>query len=135
MPKIKRKKRLKQKSKSIFRKYAPVCCKSLFHHRKATATTTPSGLTYKIVQKEQVSNQLMVVFYFHYAGYFEDGNLFDSSYEDVNKAYGTFDENRAAQNGYQAFPFQAGKKDGMIPDFGRIKSDVLWGQSGLIHSF
>jgi hypothetical protein len=43
-------------------------------------------------------------------GYFEDGNLFDSSYEDVNKAYGTFDENRAAQNGYQAFPFQAGKK-------------------------
>jgi FKBP-type peptidyl-prolyl cis-trans isomerase 2 len=40
----------------------------------------------------------------------EDGNLFDSSYEDVNKAYGTFDENRAAQNGYQAFPFQAGKK-------------------------
>jgi FKBP-type peptidyl-prolyl cis-trans isomerase 2 len=65
----------------------------------------------------------------------EDGNLFDSSYEDVNKAYGTFDENRAAQNGYQAFPFQAGKKDGMIRIFGRIKSDVLWGQSGLIHSF
>jgi hypothetical protein len=28
----------------------------------------------------------------------------------INKAYGTFDENRAAQNGYQAFPFQAGKK-------------------------
>jgi hypothetical protein len=34
----------------------------------------------------------------------------------INKAYGTFDENRAAQNGYQAFPFQAEKKDGMIPD-------------------
>jgi hypothetical protein len=43
--------------------------------------------------------------------------------------------NRAAQNGYQAFPFQAEKKDGMIPGFWRIKSDVLWGQSGLIHPF
>jgi hypothetical protein len=58
----------------------------------------------------------MVVLFIFTMGYFEDGNLFDSSYEDVNKAYGTFDENRA-QNGYQAFPFQAGKKDGMIPGF------------------
>jgi hypothetical protein len=52
----------------------------------------------------------MVVLLFSLCGYFEDGNLFDSSYEDVNKAYCTFDENRAAQNGYQAFPFQAKKK-------------------------
>jgi FKBP-type peptidyl-prolyl cis-trans isomerase len=117
MPKIKRKKRhLKKEKKSIFRKIcASSCCKkSLFHHRKATATTTPSGLTYKIVQKEQVSNQLMVVIFT--MGYFEDGNLFDSSYEDVNKAYGTFDENRAAQNGYR-FSFSSRKKDGMIPGF------------------
>ena len=49
--------------------------------------------------------------------YFEDGNLFDSSYADVNKAYGKWDANRAAQNGYQPFPFQAGKKDGLIPGF------------------
>jgi hypothetical protein len=30
--------------------------------------------------------------------------------------------------------FSSRKKDGMIPGFGRIKSDVLWGQSGLIPS-
>jgi cyclophilin family peptidyl-prolyl cis-trans isomerase len=106
--------------KASLEKYAPVVTakKAYFNTVKSTATTTPSGLTYKIVQKgagiKPVDGS---TFYFHYAGYFEDGNLFDSSYEDVNKAYGTFDENRAAQNGYQAFPFQAGKKDGMIPGF------------------
>jgi hypothetical protein len=56
----------------------------------------------------------MVLFYFHYAGYFEDGNLFDSSYEDVNKAYGTFDENRAAKR-IPSFSFSSRKKNGMIP--------------------
>lgn len=85
---------------------------------KATATTTPSGLTYKVVKK---GNGVKPVdgstFFFHYAGYFEDGTLFDSSYEDVAKEYGKFDANRAAQNGYKAFPFEAGKKEGMIPGF------------------
>jgi hypothetical protein len=46
-------------------------------------------------------------FYFHYAGYFEDGTLFDSSYEDVCKEYGTYDANRAMQNGYN--PFLSGR--------------------------
>nr|WP_309759985.1 peptidylprolyl isomerase [Flavobacterium sp.] len=85
---------------------------------KATATTTPSGLMYTITQKGTgVKPPKGATFYFNYAGYFEDGTLFDSSYEDVNKAYGKFDANRAAQNGYQCFPFEAGKKDGMIPGF------------------
>jgi peptidyl-prolyl cis-trans isomerase A (cyclophilin A) len=43
--------------------------------------------------------------------------LFDSSYEGVCKTFGKFDQNRASQNGYQPFPFQAGKKDGLIPGF------------------
>jgi hypothetical protein len=49
--------------------------------------------------------------------------LFDSSYEDVNKTYGKYDENRA-QNGYQAFPFKQ-EKDGMIRIL-EVKLDVLW---------
>jgi peptidyl-prolyl cis-trans isomerase A (cyclophilin A) len=85
---------------------------------KASATKTASGLAYKIVKKGSgVKPADGTTFNFHYAGYFEDGSLFDSSYEDVSKAYGKYDANRAAQNGYQAFPFQAGKKDGMIPGF------------------
>ena len=85
---------------------------------KATAIETPSGLKYKIVQtgsgKKPVDGTTI---YVNYAGYLEDGSLFDSSYEEVNKTYGKFDQNRASQNGYQPFPFQAGKKDGLIPGF------------------
>jgi hypothetical protein len=46
---------LEAESKSIFRKIcASSCCKkAYFTTVKATATTTPSGLTYKIVQKSR----------------------------------------------------------------------------------
>jgi cyclophilin family peptidyl-prolyl cis-trans isomerase len=89
-----------------------------FASAKAEATTTASGLKYKITQKGSgVKPAEGTTFFFHYAGYFEDGNLFDSSMAEVAKAYGKYDANRDAQKGYQAFPFVAGKKDGMIPGF------------------
>lgn len=107
--------------------------KAFFDVTKTTATTTESGLTYKIIQKGSgVKPVDGSTFYFHYAGYFEDGNLFDSSYEDVNKAYGKYDERRAAQNGYQAFPFEAGKKDGMIPGFIEGLSLMSYGDKTLL---
>src|SRR6478736_733192 len=52
-----------------------------------------------------------------YAGYFENGSLFDSSKADISKAFGKYDEMRASQNGYSPIPFQAGRKEGMIPGF------------------
>lgn len=121
--------------RNLAAKYAAVVAakKAFFDATKATATTTASGLTYKIIQK---GNGIKPIdgstFYFHYAGYFEDGNLFDSSYEDVNKAYGKYDERRAAQNGYQAFPFEAGKKDGMIPGFMEGLSLMSYGDKSLL---
>jgi len=96
---------------------------------KAKATTTPSGLAYSVLTKGTgVKPVDGSTFYFHYAGYFEDGTLFDSSYEDVSKAYGKFDANRAAQNGYKPFPFEAGKKDGMIPGFIEGLSNMTYGE-------
>jgi cyclophilin family peptidyl-prolyl cis-trans isomerase len=106
--------------KAYLEKYSSVikAKTAYFAAEKAKATTTPSGLAYSVVTKGTgVKPADGSTFYFHYAGYFEDGTLFDSSYEDVSKAYGKFDANRAAQNGYQAFPFTAGKKDGLIPGF------------------
>jgi cyclophilin family peptidyl-prolyl cis-trans isomerase len=89
-----------------------------FADAKASATTTESGLKYKITQKgSDVKPAEGTTFYFHYAGYFEDGTLFDSSIAEVAKAYGKYDANRDVQKGYQPFPFVAGKKDGMIPGF------------------
>ena len=105
-----------------------------FATEKATATATPSGLVYKITQKGAgVKPADGTTFYFNYAGYFEDGTLFDSSYADVCKTYGKFDANRAAQNGYQAFPFQAGKKEGMIPGFLEGLSLISFGEKAIIY--
>jgi peptidyl-prolyl cis-trans isomerase A (cyclophilin A) len=89
-----------------------------FAATKAKATTTASGLKYVITQKGTgVKGAEGSTIYFHYAGYFEDGNLFDSSMPNVEKAYGKYNANRDAQGGYKAFPFTVGKKDGMIPGF------------------
>lgn len=101
-------------------KYGPVCTAKAkaMTETKATATETASGLKYKIIQKgtdKKPADGATV--YLHYAGFLEDGSLFDSSYESVNKEFGKFDENRAKQNGYQPFPFPYGKKDGLIPGF------------------
>lgn len=101
-------------------KYAPVKASKVKELAaiRAKATKTASGLEYTIVKqgtgKKPADGNTI---YIHYAGYLEDGSLFDSSYENVVKNYGKFDQNRANQNGYQPFPFQAGKKDGLIAGF------------------
>jgi len=101
-------------------KYAPVKADKVKYLAglRATATKSATGLEYKIIKNGTGKKPAEgTTFYIHYAGYLEDGTLFDSSYEDVAKTYGKFDQNRAAQNGYSPFPFQAGKKDGLIPGF------------------
>ncbi len=127
---------LEEETKRIeTKKYAGVVAskKAFFETTRANATTTASGLTYKITQKGSGIKPVDgSTFYFHYAGYFEDGSLFDSSYEEVNKAYGKYDANRAAQNGYQAFPFEAGKKDGMIRGFLEGLSLMSYGDKALL---
>ncbi len=85
---------------------------------KTKATKTPSGLQYVITTKgggKKPANGANI--FIHYAGFLENGSLFDSSIEEVSKTFGKFDPNRAAQHGYMPIPFQAGKKDGMIPGF------------------
>lgn len=84
---------------------------------RKTATKTASGLEYKIIKKGKGPKPAPgTQIYVHYSGFLEDGSLFDSSYADVSKTFGKFDERRGEQN-YQPFPFTAGKKDGLIPGF------------------
>ncbi|MBG6109481.1 cyclophilin family peptidyl-prolyl cis-trans isomerase [Flavobacterium sp. CG_9.10] len=127
---------IQAESKRVYmEKYSPVIAAKVAYlaKTKATAIATPSGLAYKIVQKGNgVKPVNGSTFYFHYAGYFEDGTLFDSSYEDVSKAYGKYDANRGAQNGYQAFPFEPGKKDGMIPGFMEALSLMTYGDKAVV---
>lgn len=92
--------------------------KTEFEKLKATATKTASGLQYVITKKGSdkkpaAGTQVQI----GYAGYFENGKLFDASFEDVAKAYGKYDPMRAQQGGYSGFPFSYGNKTGLIPGF------------------
>ncbi len=91
---------------------------AFFEKNKANAVKTPSGLQYVIIEKGSgkkpvAGSQIFI----HYAGFFENGTLFDSSMENVAKDFGKYDEARSAQGGYEPIAFQAGRKDGMIPGF------------------
>jgi cyclophilin family peptidyl-prolyl cis-trans isomerase len=89
-----------------------------FEALKAKATTTPTGLKYVITKKSGGKKPSAGTNVFiHYAGYLENGGLFDSSIETICKTFGKYDPNRGAQGGYQPIPFQIGKKDGLIPGF------------------
>ncbi len=133
--------------KKIYKeKYGTVMANKLAELAKVrtAATKMPSGLEYKITQKGTGPKPTTGTVYVHYAGYLEDGSLFDSSYEEVNKVFGKFDANRAAQNGYQPFPFQIESKGGLIPGFLEglslmsfgdkatffIPATIAWGERG-----
>ena len=89
-----------------------------FASLKSKSTKTSTGLQYFITKKTKGKKPVNGAnLYIHYAGFLEDGTLFDSSIEEVSKTFGKYDANRAAQNGYRPIPFQAGRKDGMIPGF------------------
>ena len=89
-----------------------------FAGAKASSTKLPSGLQFKLIgkttgKKPAVGAQLFV----KYAGFLENGTLFDTSFSDVAKSFGKYDEQREAQNGYQGLPYEVGKKGAMIPGF------------------
>jgi cyclophilin family peptidyl-prolyl cis-trans isomerase len=121
--------------KAYFEKFAPVinAKKAYFDTTKASATTTESGLAYKITQKGTgIKPANGATFNFNYAGYFEDGTLFDSSIPEVCKEYGTFNPQREAQNGYRPFPFEAGKKEGLIPGFIEGLEQMTYGDKAIV---
>ncbi|MFY7936898.1 MAG: peptidylprolyl isomerase [Flavobacterium sp.] len=85
---------------------------------KATGTKTKTGLIYKLISsgkgKKPVYSQEVFV---HYAGFFVDGTLFDTSYANVAEENGVLDVARKEANGYAPFPFTYGSKTGLIPGF------------------
>lgn len=100
---------------------------------KAAATKTTSGLEYIIIKKgsgKKPANGTNV--FIHYAGFFEDGTLFDSSIEEEAKQFGKYDNVRAAQGGYNPITFQAGRKHGMIPGFIEGIEKLSFGDKAII---
>lgn len=91
---------------------------AMIENIKATGTKSKSGLIYKITQKGAGKKPVIGKDVFiHYAGYFLDGTLFDTNYEEVATLNGTLDITRKEKNGYQPFPFNYGSKTGLIQGF------------------
>jgi cyclophilin family peptidyl-prolyl cis-trans isomerase len=101
-------------------KYKAVCDQKVTYYSaiKSKSVKTSTGLQYVITKKSGGKKPAIgSTIYIHYAGFLENGTLFDSSIEDVSRTFGKFDPARAAANQYTPIPFQAGQKDGMIPGF------------------
>jgi len=104
-----------------------------FAQAKASAIKLPSGLLYAILQKgsgKKPANGTKV--FINYAGFLENGTLFDTSNPEVAKAFGTFDPQRAAQNGYSPISFEIGSKGAMIPGFEEGLSKLTIGDKAIL---
>ncbi len=106
--------------------------KAEFEAHRKSATKTQSGLEFKIISKGSGktpaagSNVLI-----SYAGYFENGILFDSNLLDVAKSYGKYDERRESMGGYAGFPFTIGTKEGLIPGFLEVIENMKIGDKAI----
>src|SRR6218665_310907 len=100
---------------------------------KKTATKLKSGLAYKIISKgngKKPANGAAISL--HYAGFLENGELFDTSLESTAKEFGKFDPRRASANMYSPIPFQYGRKDCMIPGFIEGIEQLSYGDKAII---
>lgn len=89
-----------------------------FTELKGKSTKTSTGLRYIITKKSGGKKPAIgSTVYIHYAGFLENGILFDTSEENTAKTFGKFIPEKAAANQYIPIPFQTGKKDGLIPGF------------------
>ncbi len=122
-----------EKNKVYNTQYAPVKAAKVAQLAtlKATATKSATGLETAILSKGKgikpaVGTNVLV----NYAGYLEDGTLFDSCIEAVAKEYGKFDQNRATQNGYKPMQAQAGKYN-FIPGFAEGLNSLNFGDKAV----
>ncbi|MBB1138521.1 peptidylprolyl isomerase [Myroides sp. WP-1] len=104
-----------------------------FTDLKSKAKVLDSGLAYVITEQGQgkkpaISQEV----YVDYAGFFENGMLFDSSIESILKSFDTFDQRRADMNGYQPIPFKFGAKTGLIPGFIEGIEQMNFGDTAII---
>ena len=89
-----------------------------FEGQKQKATTTASGLQYLITTKGEgkavtSTNKAKT----HYAVYFDDGRLLETSMLEVAEANGVVNEQRKLANAYQPLPADVSPDAAMIPGF------------------
>lgn len=105
----------------------------MFNDNLDKAIELPSGLKYVILETKNGSfpkkGQEVKV---NYAGYFSDGKLFDTSYVEIAKLYGTYDAHRDKQNGYAPFTTVYGPEARLIPGFKEALQQMRDGDKALV---
>ncbi len=100
---------------------------------KEKSKKTSTGLRYIITNKgEGKKPEDGQIIYVHYAGYLEDGEMFDTSIEAVAQKFGKFDQRRADAKMYAPIPFETGRREGMIPGFLEGISKLIPGDKAVI---
>ena len=101
---------------------------------KEEAKELPSGL--KIYFNEKIEDaekpKLGETVLVNYAGYLEDGTIFDTNIEEVAKQSGIFNKERAQQNGYQPMPAVYGPQAQLIPGFKEGMQQMKIGEKATI---
>ena len=85
---------------------------------KEKSTETETGLKFFINEKgdgDMVDENKVILT--HYAVYFEDGNLLDTSILEIAEKFNMFDNRRAQAGGYSPIEAKVGAKDMMIQGF------------------
>lgn|SRR5690554_70740 len=67
-----------------------------------------------------------------YAGYLEDGNLFDTSFPEIAQKFNMLDIQRKDQNGYRPIPFVYGNDTGLIEGFIQGVDHLSYGDKALV---
>ena len=85
---------------------------------KKKATELPSGLRILSLRegdgpKPKIGQKALV----KYAGYLENGSLFDSNYKEVTKTYDTYDWNREQARGYEPIAMLFSPDSPLVPGF------------------
>lgn len=106
---------------------------NFFKEAKLKAKTLASGLKLYVTEegtgeKPESTAQVLV----NYAGYFTDGNLFDTNWADIAKTYGKYNANRAQQNGYRPFPAPYNNEARLIPGFREGLLQMNYGDKALL---
>ena len=85
---------------------------------EGTVKELPTGLIMIITEAENGvkpnSSQKVLI---NYAGFFEDGRLFDTSWAEVAKANNAYNEQRDIQGGYKPFPMIYNETAQLVPGF------------------
>ena len=109
-------KRKKEKEKALEKLKKDVS--KIHSDLKEKSTETETGLKFFISEKgdgDMVDENKVILT--HYAVYFEDGNLLDTSILEVAEKFNMFDNRRAQAGGYSPIEAKVGAKDMMIQGF------------------